>query len=70
MGHAVRRLDTVAGHDAVSMAGLCPSVMLVVPSVGGLCHNPAEFTHPADVALGAELLTRLLARLCRDGVAA
>ncbi len=70
MGYALRRLDTVAGHDAVSMAGLCPSVMLVVPSVGGLCHNPAEFTHPADVALGAELLTRLLGRLCRDGIAA
>ena len=70
MGHALRRLDTVAGHDAVNMAGICPSVMLVVPSVGGLCHNPAEFTHPADVALGAELLTRLLARLCRDGIGA
>jgi len=70
MGYGVRRLDTVAGHDAVSMAGLCPSVMLVVPSVGGLCHNPAEFTHPADVALGVELLTRLLTRLCRDGITA
>ncbi len=70
VGHAVRPLDTVAGHDAVSMAGVCPSMMLVVPSVGGLCHNPAEFTHPADVALGAALMTRVLTRLCRDGIAA
>jgi N-carbamoyl-L-amino-acid hydrolase len=70
LGHAARRLDTIAGHDAVSLAAICPTAMLVVPSVGGVCHNPAEFTRPADVALGAELLTRTLARLCRDGVPA
>lgn len=70
LGHAVHRLDTVAGHDAVSLAALCPSVMLVVPSVGGVCHNPAEFTHPEDVALGASLLARTLALLCTDGVPA
>lgn len=70
MGHAVRHLDTVAGHDAISLTALCPSAMLVVPSVGGLCHSPAEFTDPADVALGAALLSRVLARLCRDGVPA
>ena len=70
MGHGVLSLDTVAGHDAISLAALCPSVMLVVPSVGGVCHNPAEFTHPEDVALGAALLARTLALLCRDGVPA
>lgn len=70
MGHTAQQLDTVAGHDAVSLAALCPSLMLVVPSVGGVCHNPAEFTHPEDVALGAALLAHTLARLCRDGVPA
>lgn len=70
MGHALRHLDTVAGHDAISLAALCPSVMLVVPSVGGVCHNPAEFTHPEDIALGAALLARTVALLCRDGVPA
>ncbi len=67
LGHTLRRLDTVAGHDAISMAALCPSAMLVVPSVGGICHSPAEFTDPQDVALGAALLGRVLARLCVDG---
>lgn len=70
MGHDLRRLDTVAGHDAISLAALCPSIMLVVPSVGGVCHNPAEFTHPEDIALGAALLARTVALLCRDGVPA
>ena len=70
MGHALRALDTVAGHDAISMAALCPALMLVVPSVDGLCHNPREFTRPEDTALGAALLTRVLGRLCRDGVGA
>lgn len=70
LGQTVQLLDTVAGHDAVSLAGVCPSVMLVVPSVGGVCHNPAEFTRAEDVALGSALLTRTLARLCRDGVPA
>ncbi len=70
MGHAAQQLDTVAGHDAVSLATLCPSVMLVVPSIGGVCHNPAEFTRPEDAALGAALLARTLARLCHDGVPA
>ena len=41
--------------------------MLVVPSVGGICHNPAEFTNEDDIVLGAEMLTQVLWRLCRDG---
>lgn len=70
MGHTVQHLDTIAGHDAISLAAICPSLMLVVPSVGGICHNPAEFTRPEDVVLGVALLTRTLARLCADGVPA
>ena len=63
-------LATVPGHDAISLARICPAAMLVVPSVGGICHNPAEFTAAEDTLLGAEALTRALWRLCeRGGVA-
>ena len=68
LGHPTRRLDTIAGHDAIPMAAVCPSVLLMVPSVGGVCHHPDEFTHPDDVVLGADILARVLWRLCIDGV--
>lgn len=68
LGYPMRRLDTIAGHDAVPMALRCPSVVLVVPSVGGICHHPAEFTKPEDIILGGDILARVLWRLCRDGL--
>ena len=64
---AAPELGTVPGHDAISLARICPAAMLVVPSVGGVCHNPAEFTAPEDAVLGAEALTRILWRLCEQG---
>jgi N-carbamoyl-L-amino-acid hydrolase len=70
MGITPRALATVPGHDAISLAAICPAAMLVVPSVGGICHHPAEFTARDDIVLGAEMLTRVLARLCREGIAA
>jgi beta-ureidopropionase / N-carbamoyl-L-amino-acid hydrolase len=42
--------------------------VLNVPSVGGICHHPSEFTRAEDLELGADLLARVLWRLCRDGL--
>jgi N-carbamoyl-L-amino-acid hydrolase len=70
LGVATRTLDTIAAHDAICMIPLCPSVVLNVPSVGGICHHPSEFTTPEDLELGAEILARMLWRLCRDGLTA
>jgi N-carbamoyl-L-amino-acid hydrolase len=69
IGVTVRDLATVPGHDAISLAAICPSAMLVVPSVGGICHHPDEFTREDDLVLGTEVLTRALWRLCHDGLA-
>jgi N-carbamoyl-L-amino-acid hydrolase len=63
-----RLLATVPGHDAISLSSVCPTAMLTVPSVGGICHNAAEFTAEDDIVLGAEMLARVLWALCRDGV--
>ncbi len=70
LGVATRKLDTIAAHDAICMIPLCPAVVLNVPSVGGICHHPSEFTKPEDLELGAEILARILWRLCRDGLPA
>jgi beta-ureidopropionase / N-carbamoyl-L-amino-acid hydrolase len=65
-GHAVRRMASGAGHDAQMLARTCPAGMIFVPSVGGLSHNPAEYTRDADIAAGADLLLALLCELAND----
>jgi N-carbamoyl-L-amino-acid hydrolase len=58
---AARQLATcdmtaAAGHDSVLIAPLCPSAMLFVPSVGGITHNPREYSTPEQLARGAQVL--------------
>lgn len=51
-----RRLPSLAGHDAQSMARLCPAGLIFVPSVGGYSHSPREYTRWRDCLQGAETL--------------
>jgi N-carbamoyl-L-amino-acid hydrolase len=53
---ATRDMLAAAGHDSVLVAQLCPSAMLFVPSVGGITHNPAEYSTQEQVARGAQVL--------------
>lgn len=62
-GLPVKRLPSGAGHDAQIMAAVCPACMIFVPSVGGISHNVEEYTAPADLAAGADVLLRLLCEL-------
>ncbi|MCJ2032936.1 Zn-dependent hydrolase [Methylobacterium sp. J-068] len=55
-GHATRDMVSGAGHDAAHVARLVPTTMVFVPSAGGLSHNPAESTAPAECASGAQVL--------------
>jgi N-carbamoyl-L-amino-acid hydrolase len=57
---SVIRMPSGAGHDAQMFARVCPSAMIFVPSVEGISHNPAEFTSPQDLVLGATILLRVL----------
>ena len=52
----VRDMIAAAGHDSVLMAPLCPSAMLFVPSVGGITHNPREYSTKEQIARGAQVL--------------
>ena len=67
LGLSTRRMPSGAGHDAQMLARICPTAMVFVPSVNGLSHNIAEYTHPADLTAGANVL--LHAVLARAGVA-
>ncbi len=62
-GHAVRRMPSGAGHDAQMLARVCPTGMIFVPSVDGLSHNPAEYTSPADLKAGANVLLQVMLEL-------
>ena len=63
LGHSVTRLPSGAGHDAQMLARICPTAMIFVPSVGGISHNVKEFTSPADIEAGANVLLHTLLRL-------
>jgi N-carbamoyl-L-amino-acid hydrolase len=65
LGLTARRMPSGAGHDAQSMAHLGPVGMIFVPSVAGISHAPAEYTEPADVTRGTDVLLRTLLALDR-----
>ncbi|MBO0706405.1 MAG: hydantoinase/carbamoylase family amidase, partial [Candidatus Dormibacteraeota bacterium] len=64
-GVGVRHLPSGAGHDAMSMATICPVGMLFVPSERGVSHAPTEHTSPEDCVLGARALLAALRELDR-----
>jgi N-carbamoyl-L-amino-acid hydrolase len=57
------RLPSGAGHDAQMLARVCPAGMIFVPSVGGISHNPAEYTAPGDLEAGANVLLQVVLEL-------
>jgi N-carbamoyl-L-amino-acid hydrolase len=56
LGLSTKLMPSGAGHDAQEMAHLGPIGMIFVPSVGGLSHAPKEFSRPADIENGANVL--------------
>ncbi len=49
-------LPSGAGHDAMAIGTRHPIAMLFVRSIAGISHNPAEFTHIADIKQGVRVL--------------
>ena len=60
LDHSTRRMPSGAGHDAQMLARVCPTSMVFVPSVNGLSHNIAEYTTPADIEAGANVLLQVV----------
>ncbi|HAY11423.1 MAG TPA: Zn-dependent hydrolase, partial [Thauera sp.] len=67
LGYTHRRMTSGAGHDAQMLARICPTAMIFVPSVGGISHNPAEHTQPADLVAGLRVLFATLLQLANEG---
>lgn len=65
-GLRARRMTSGAGHDAQMMARVCPAAMIFVPSVGGISHNSKEYSSPADLAAGANVLLDVTRRLAEQ----
>jgi len=53
-------MRTIAGHDSTNMKDLVPTIMLFVPSVGGVAHNERELTKDADMLAGLAMLTEVM----------
>ncbi len=66
LGHSTKRMPSGAGHDAQMLARVCPTSMIFVQSVNGLSHNIAEYTKPADITAGANVLLQVM--LARAGM--
>lgn len=56
LGLSLKRMPSGAGHDAQMLARICPAGMIFVPSQGGISHNVTEYTDPAEIAAGANVL--------------
>jgi N-carbamoyl-L-amino-acid hydrolase len=63
LGLTTKLMPSGAGHDAQDMARLGPVGMIFVPSVGGISHSPKEFSQPADITNGANVLLHTLLKL-------
>ena len=63
LGFSVRRMTSGAGHDAQMMQRVAPTAMIFVPSVDGISHNVREFTRPADLEAGANVLLQVMLEL-------
>ena len=66
LGHSVLRMPSGAGHDAQMLARVCPTAMVFTQSQNGLSHNPLEFTSPADLEAGANVLLLTLLALAES----
>ncbi|HEX7743275.1 MAG TPA: hydantoinase/carbamoylase family amidase, partial [Sphingobium sp.] len=61
-----RRMTSGAGHDAQMVARIAPSAMIFVPSVGGISHNPKEFTADSDLIAGANVLLDVVRKIAAN----
>ena len=57
------RLVSGAGHDAMILAGLCPTAMLFIRCRAGISHNPAEDVDPADAEVALAVMRNFVEAL-------
>lgn len=63
LGLPYRVLTSGASHDAQMINRITPTAMIFVPNREGLSHVPEEWTDPAKLAVGTDLLLASMLRL-------
>lgn len=53
-------MNSGAGHDAMHMTKIAPTIMLFIPCRGGISHNPAEYAANDDICRAIEVLAEFL----------
>jgi allantoate deiminase len=64
-GHKQRQLPSGAGHDAMTMAALCPVGMLFVRCKGGISHHPLESITLEDAEAAMAVFEKAVRRLAQ-----
>jgi beta-ureidopropionase / N-carbamoyl-L-amino-acid hydrolase len=65
LGLSRRRMTSGAGHDAIPIAARVPTAMIFVPSRDGISHHQDEYTSPAQLAAGCDVLMNAAITLSR-----
>lgn len=65
-GYSYKYLPSGAGHDALEIGQVLPTVMLFVPSKEGRSHCPVEFTKYSDFAKAATIMEELAEKLLSE----
>ena len=68
LGLSHLHMPSGAAHDAQDMTHIAPTGMIFVPSIGGISHSPREYTAPAAVANGADVLLRSVLAIDRGAL--
>ena len=64
-GVACLALPSGAGHDAMQVGRLCPAGMIFIPCRDGRSHAQDEFSTPAQLVIGAQVLLETIVKLDR-----
>jgi N-carbamoyl-L-amino-acid hydrolase len=63
LGVKMKKMISRAYHDSLFMARICPTTMIFIPCRGGISHRPDEYSSPAQIKFGVEVLAHTLAKL-------
>ncbi len=63
LGYSHQDIISGAGHDAISLAKVCPTTMIFIPCLNGISHNPAEYASPEQLEKGTMVLLKTIIKI-------
>lgn len=52
----------------MNLARVCPTALIFVPSIGGISHNPKEYTFEEDIETGFHILYEAMLHLAKGDI--